>query len=217
MKLFSSKWASAVFGLILAVGFLPDIASGQARITSGTATHVGGVPVDGEGDGQVNISGTIPLPSGVSPDLTKCTLTITHILSNGGVELVKDDPSVGACVGEPPWFNVPLEPRRGSKKNDAIFESDQRGRSTLRLQIKNRGRGELEFSSGLKISRACINAGPFDTNACDADPPQVFPLGTSFALTCPEGIIPFNNAPFWRTTDFSGGDNVPLGCNIRTP
>ncbi|MGE0681102.1 MAG: hypothetical protein AB7P69_09430, partial [Candidatus Binatia bacterium] len=216
MKFRSSKWAYAAFGLILAAGFLPDIASGQ----TGTATQVAGLP-DGpgeDGDGQVNISGTILLPAACLPagalNLATCVLTnnlapAIEILSNppGVAELVKDAVG-GLCVGVPSFLQpgVALPARRGSKANDAIFESDQRQRPTLRVQVKNRGRGVLEFASGLKISRACIN---------DTVPPQpapVVPIRTSFALVCPCGpqppppappvttVIPYAASPNWRTT-----------------
>lgn len=191
MKFCSSKCAYAAFGVILAIGFLPDIASGQGQVKSGTATQVGGVT----GKGQVKINGTVPL-SNPSPDLSECTFTLLEILTPpGGAELV-DAP---ACIG------VPLSARRGSKINDAIFESDQRQRPTCRVQIKDRGRGELEFA--LKVDRVSISGagGAF--------------LGTAFQLDCDSGVvIPFAAVPTWRITGSAGGNHGgPNGVNIRTP
>lgn len=193
----SSKWPSAALGLVLAVGVLPGLAAGEGKLSSGTATQVGFPGCPGPppefivaNGGQVRISGTTPL---LFPDvdLRTCVLTVKKILFRdvGAVELVKE----AGCGGPPSFLGVPLPPKRGGKPNEVIFESDQRHRPTLRLQVKNRGRGELEFASGLKIDRACI----FPDGGDEL-------LRTEFSLVCPE-VITFNPEPpaFWRRPEHS--------------
>jgi hypothetical protein len=219
--------------LTVAVGLLPGIASG---VPTGTATQVGGpevCPPDRDGGGQVRISDKIPLPAGcpLDLDLRSCTLTKNpaaigsptsiQILFDPGVpaELVRDTPldADGNCVGVPgfllPWFTLP--PRPGGEPDDVIFESNQAVRPTLRLQVKNRGSGFIEFSSGLKVDRACINDGVSDGDE------NAFPktLRTSFRLACADGCnIDYAVAPTWRVSGSSGGcHGAANGSNIRTP
>lgn len=221
MELRSSKWAYVTLGLILAVGVLPNIASGQP---TGTATQVGAPPpkLGQAGGGQVSFSDTIPLPPACLPsgalDLRLCVLTNNAAVSpsieilfdmNQGTELVTN------CVGAPPFLlpGAALPARRGGKPNEVIFESDSRVRPTFKVQVKNRGRGVLEIGSGLKVDRACIN----DTVPPQPAPPPGVPIRTSFALVCPSpcGTISYDDdSTLWRTTGRSGGNG---GWNIKTP
>jgi hypothetical protein len=111
------------------------------------------------------------------------------------------DPFLGELVtdasgGLPRFFFIPLFPRRGGEPNEVVYESNQRLRPTLRVHIKDRGRGELEFVSA--VSRAVI------------DSPLFLPtrLITAFALDCPTNFFFFFDAPVWRSSG---------GTNIRTP
>lgn len=216
MSVRAFRWRQATLALIAMVGFAPGIASG---VPTGTATQVGGpsvCPPDGDGGGQVSISDKIPLPAGCGGvDLRSCTLTTNQILFDpvAGVDLVRDVPlAAGICGGVP--IIGPLVPRAGGAADEVIFESDQRVRPTLRLQVKNRGNGFIEFSSGLKIDRACINDGV-------AQGGLLFPkaLQTSFVLTCaPPCNIGYAVAPTWRVSGPSGGcHGAANGSNIRTP
>lgn len=279
----SSKWVYAAFGLVLAVGFVPGLASGQ----TGNATQVGGAdffgvgadPINGgcfpfdpgpgeDGGGQVRISDSIPFvpPPGFALNLMLCNLTFNNtpgvtpalpgsmeilgdVFLGGAGELVRDTPVVippvgnpnfghSVCSGVPPFLapGFALAPKPGGKANEVIFETDlvsnpPDNRPSLRLQVKSRG-GKIEFASGLKIDRACINRGDPIFPPVGVGPvwPPLpgWPLRTSFRLTCPNfggtpNVVDINylKVAFWRTTGPSGGclhnPVFPNGINIRTP
>jgi hypothetical protein len=133
MGLFSSKWAHAILVLVLAVGFVPGLASGQ----TGNATQVGGAddfafggcsPADpGPGQdagGQVRISDKIAFAPPPGFDLRFCNLTFNsapglpgriEILADvggggSGLDLVRDTPAVAGAGADAGHFLCSVVP-----------------------------------------------------------------------------------------------------------
>jgi len=188
MKSRSSKWACAALGLMVAIGFLPALASAQVgTVEAGTATQVGVLPPPPPGPGgkgQVRISGTFPCPPSPDLDLSQCDLVIHEILL---------DPGNGELVHADRCIETDIPARKGSSSKDAVYEVDLAQRPTCRMQIKNRGRNECEFQ--LKVDRAVIDVPSGD--------PVL--LETAFDLVgskCTAPVPTFDASASWRNSPF---------------
>jgi hypothetical protein len=202
--------------LMLALGFLPDGASGQhiTNVAAGTATQMGFLPPPrSAGNGQLRMSGE----TGVVPqdlDLTKCALVPLKVLF---------DPAIGTELIPAPWIGQRILARRGSKPNEAIFETDRRVRPTLRIEIENLGKiedlGQALLDFTLKVDRAIVLNASWNPGAGDLE--TAFDLEDVDSLArCPHAFQPvFETSAEWNTTGPSGilGHIPGRGWNIRTP
>src|SRR5262245_27871028 len=180
MKSRLPKWACAAFGLIVAVGFLPALASAQGRVKSGTATQV---PPDGNqsGRGQVTITGTFGCDSDLA--LNTCFLFLDKILFEAG-ELVQAEGCLFDEIGDP----LAIAAKSGSKAKDAIFEVNHRREPRCKMQVKNRGKGVCEFK--LKVDRVVVDT-PSDSPVS---------LETAFELDCAGSSAAFDVSACWRSS-----------------
>src|SRR5262244_3288261 len=145
----SAKWACAAFGLMLAVGVLPTLASAQGTVESGTATQA---PPDGDqsGRGQVRITGTFACDSDLA--LNTCFLFIGKILFEAS-ELVHAERCLFDGVGDP----LAISPRSGSKSNDAVYEVD-------RAVIDTPSESPVSLETAFLLD--CAGSAAFDASAC---------------------------------------------------
>lgn len=151
--------------------------------------------------------------TGVVPpdlDLTKCAFIPLKILF---------DPAIDTELIQAPWIGQRILAKRGSRPNEAIFESDPRVRPTLRVLIENLGQGLLDFT--LKVDRAIVLNASWNPSPGAGELEIAFDLEDIDALTrCPHSFHPvFEITPDWNTTGPSGilGHLSDRGWNIRTP
>lgn len=161
----------------------------SGAIASGSAAKVGACP-NGDGNGQVRISGALP---GGQVDLRFCTFVLDHLLFYRAIdqELVTD--KTGVPIDE---FAGSLSCKRDA--HNMTCESSSKKRPTFKARVTDRGRGELEFT--LNVDRSIIGS-------CSA-PPLPAPLETAFSIVCPSREFKFFDNPTWCVSG--------LG-NIRTP
>jgi hypothetical protein len=117
--------------------------------------------------------------SGALGDLRQSTVTIEHVLTEAGLDLVAGDK-----------LPLTLFPSRGGKATEVIFRSPDRVRPQWRVELKNRGGGLFTLRSVVEFAASIPPA------LCRGTP-RTTNLTTSFTIAGPGATVPVTTTQAW--------------------